>query len=91
MIYWKCSRSGEPWLKMKQVLRHKCLRSDHGDEYCSKEFERYYALNGIRRKKTIPNILLQNGVAKHLNRVIIKPAKSMRLHSRLPRKFKQMQ
>ena len=34
--------------------RLKCLRSNNGGEYCSKEFDRYYSHNGIRREKTVP-------------------------------------
>jgi hypothetical protein len=32
----------------------KCLRSDNGGEYCSKEFDDYCSYHGIRREKTIP-------------------------------------
>jgi hypothetical protein len=32
----------------------KCLRSDNGGEYCSKEFDDYYSYHGIRREKTVP-------------------------------------
>ena len=31
----------------------KCLRSDNGGEYCSKEFDRYCSDHGIRREKTV--------------------------------------
>ena len=34
--------------------RLKCLRSDNGGEYCSKEFDSYCSHNGIRREKTVP-------------------------------------
>ena len=34
--------------------RLKCLRSNNGGEYCSKEFDRYYSENGIHREKTNP-------------------------------------
>jgi hypothetical protein len=32
----------------------KCLRSDNGGEYCSKEFDDYCSYHEIRREKTIP-------------------------------------
>ena len=35
--------------------RVKCLRSDNGGEYNSKEFTNFFAAHGIRMKKTIPN------------------------------------
>ena len=36
------------------VKRLKCLISDNGGEYCSKEFDSYYSYHGIRREKTVP-------------------------------------
>ena len=33
--------------------RLKCLRSDNGSEYCSKEFGRYCSENGIHRENTV--------------------------------------
>ena len=33
--------------------RLKCLRSDNGGEYCSKELDNYCSYNGIRRVKTV--------------------------------------
>ncbi|HEX4849418.1 MAG TPA: DDE-type integrase/transposase/recombinase, partial [Puia sp.] len=44
--------------------RLKCLRSDNGGEYCSKEFEDYCSFNGIRRQKTVPGTPQENGVAE---------------------------
>jgi hypothetical protein len=32
----------------------KCLRSDNGGEYCSKEFHDHCSYHGIRREKTVP-------------------------------------
>ena len=32
----------------------KCLRSDNGGEYCSKEFDRYCSKHEIRRENTVP-------------------------------------
>ena len=34
--------------------RLKCLRSDNGGEYCSKEFDSYCSHNGIHGEKTTP-------------------------------------
>ena len=31
----------------------KCLRSNNGGEYCSKEFDDYCSSNGIHRQKTV--------------------------------------
>ena len=45
-------------------LRMKCLRSDNGGEYCSKEFDSYCSHNGIHREKTVPGTPQENGVIK---------------------------
>ena len=39
--------------------RLKCLRSDNGGEYCSKEFDSYCSHNGICKEKTVHPTLLQ--------------------------------
>ena len=43
----------------------KCLRSDNGGEYYSKEFDRYYLKHGIHRDKTVPRTPQGNGVKKN--------------------------
>ncbi|XXG64806.1 hypothetical protein AAC387_Pa05g2660 [Persea americana] len=67
---WKALVENEIGLKLK------CLRSDNGGEYCSKEFEEYCAKNGIKREKTIPNTPQQNGVAERMNRTIVERARN---------------
>ena len=55
----------------------KCLRSDNGGEYCSKSFEDYYFVNGIRRKKIMPITPQENGVSKRMNETIMECARSI--------------
>ena len=62
----------------------KCLRSDNGGEYCSKEFENYCSSNGIRRQKTVPRTTQENGVVERMNRTIMEHAQNMRLHVGMP-------
>jgi transposase InsO family protein len=62
----------------------KCLRSNNGGEYCSKEFDDYYSYHGIRREKTIPRTPQENGVSKRMNGTIMERARSMRLHVDFP-------
>ena len=71
----------------KICLRLKCLRSDNGGEYIDRGFKEYCATNGIRMEKTILRTPQQNGVAEHMNRTINERARSMRLHSGLPKVF----
>ncbi|GJS14325.1 retrovirus-related pol polyprotein from transposon TNT 1-94 [Tanacetum coccineum] len=65
----------------------KCLKSDNGGEYSSREFIEYCAENGIRMLKTVPETPQQNGVAERMNRTLNERAKSMRLHAGLPKMF----
>ena len=45
---WKAIAENEICLKLK------CLRSNNCGEYCNDEFEKYCAMNGIKRQKTVP-------------------------------------
>jgi transposase InsO family protein len=65
----------------------KCLRSDNGGEYCSKEFDDYCSYHGIRREKTVPRTPQENGVSERMNRIIMEHARSMRLHVGFPLQF----
>jgi hypothetical protein len=65
----------------------KCLRSDNGGEYCSKEFDDYFSYHGIRREKTVPRTPQENGVSERMNKTIMERARSMRLHAGLPLRF----
>jgi len=67
--------------------RLKCLRSDDGGEYCSKEFDRYCSENGIHREKKIPGTPQENGVLERMNRTIMERARCMRLHAGFPLQF----
>eukprot|EP00253_Pinus_taeda_P024792 PITA_24792 len=55
--------------------RLKCLKSNNGGEYCSKEFDRYYSGNGIHREKTVPRTPQENGVLERMNRTIVERAR----------------
>ena len=65
----------------------KCLRSDNGGEYCSKEFDDYCSYHGIRREKTVPQTPQENGVSERMNKTIMEHARSMRLHAGFPLQF----
>jgi hypothetical protein len=67
--------------------RLKCLRSDNGGEYCSKEFDDYCSYHGIRREKTVLGTPQENGVSERMNRTIMEHARSMRLHVGFPLQF----
>jgi hypothetical protein len=67
--------------------RLKCLRSNNGGEYFSKDFDDYYSYHGIHREKTIPRTPQENGVLGRMNRKIMERARSMRLHVDFPLQF----
>ena len=63
------------------------MKFDNGVEYIDRGFKEYCAANGIRMEKTIPRTPQQNGVAERINGTINERARSMRLHSGLPKAF----
>ena len=65
----------------------KCLKSDNGGEYISADFKEYCVVNGIKMVRTVPGTPQENGVAERMNRTLNERARSMRLHSGLPKTF----
>ena len=55
----------------------KCLRSDNGGEYMSREFKAYCEEMGIVHHHTTSYTPQQNGVAERLNRTLLEKARSM--------------
>ena len=66
--------------------RLKCLKSNNGGEYCSKEFDDYFSYHRIRREKTVLGTPQENGVLESMNRTIMEYT-SMRLHVGFPLQF----
>jgi transposase InsO family protein len=64
--------------------RLKCLISDNGGEYFSKEFDDYFSYQGIRREKIVPRTPQENSVLERMNMTIMECARSMRLHVGFP-------
>jgi transposase InsO family protein len=48
----------------------KCLRSDNGGEFTSKEFMEYYSRHGIKRKFFVARTPWQNGVIERKNMIV---------------------
>ncbi|XP_048323873.2 retrovirus-related Pol polyprotein from transposon TNT 1-94 [Ziziphus jujuba] len=65
----------------------KCLRSDNGGEYTSKEFDAYCRRHGIRHEKTVPRTPQHNGIAERMNRTIMEKVRSMLSMAKLPKPF----
>lgn len=65
----------------------KCLRSDNGGEYSSKEFSEYLKQQGIKRQLTCPHTPQQNGVAERKNRHLAVACRSMMHSKNVPTRF----
>ncbi|KAH9668944.1 hypothetical protein KPL70_021590 [Citrus sinensis] len=65
----------------------KCLRTDNGLEFYSKEFEEYCQKHGIKRHKTVRFTPQQNGLAERMNRTLVDKTRCMLINSKLPRSF----
>ena len=55
----------------------KCLKFDHGGEYCKKEFDSYCSYNGIHREKTFPGTPQENGFSERMNKMIMERARCL--------------
>ncbi|GLJ45784.1 hypothetical protein SUGI_0963520 [Cryptomeria japonica] len=65
-------------------LKIKCLRSDHGGEFTSGEFNNFCDKHGIRRQFSAPRTPQQNGVVGRKNRTILDVARKMMMEANLP-------
>ena len=65
----------------------KVLRTDNGEEFCSKEFEEFCRKCGIAWQKTNPYTPEQNGVVERMNKMLMERARSMLSGVRLGHKF----
>ena len=59
-------------MEKEQGRSVKCLRSDNGGEYTSREFQDYCEECGIRRHFLVKGTPQQNGVAERMNRTLWK-------------------
>lgn len=65
----------------------KTLRTDHGGEYCSKEFNIFCDEQGIRRELTAAYTRQQNGVSGRKNRTILNMVRSLLARGKIPKSF----
>lgn len=68
-------------------LRIKKLCSDNGGEYEDIGFKKFCYESGIMFEMTVPGTPQQNGIAERMNRTLTKKARSMSLHTGLPKQF----
>ena len=65
----------------------KCLRSDNGGEFTSKEFNHYYEEHGIRRQFSATRTPQHNGVVERTNKAMLEMARTMLNDPQLDDKF----
>ena len=63
--------------------RVRCLRSDNGGEYCSKQFQGFCLHHGIIRQMSTPYTPQQNGLAERMNRTLMEMTRSMLYHMQM--------
>ncbi|GJZ32249.1 retrovirus-related pol polyprotein from transposon TNT 1-94 [Tanacetum coccineum] len=87
------SQTFEAFMKFKAMvekekgLKIKSMRSDRGGEFLSKEFNKFYEDNRIRRFLTAPYSPQQNGVVERKNRTILNMVQSMLKSKKMPKEF----
>ena len=74
-------------VEREKGVKLKCLRTDNGLEFLSKEFENYCKDRGIKRHRTVPLNPQQNGAAERYNRTILERVRCMLLASGLEKRF----
>eukprot|EP00253_Pinus_taeda_P029577 PITA_29577 len=65
----------------------KCLRTDNGGEFTSKEFDNYCKDAGIKRHKTTIYTPKQNGVVERMNMILLERARSMLSNANLQKEL----
>lgn len=68
-------------------LSIKCLRTDRGGEFTSKEFSDFCRKNGIKRQLTAAYTPQQNGVAERKNRTVMNMVRSLLSEKDVPKTF----
>ncbi|KAF0703375.1 hypothetical protein AaE_015405 [Aphanomyces astaci] len=74
-----------PWLERQTGTKLKCLRSDNGGEYLSKEFSQSLTTLGIKHETSAVDSQFQNGKAERFNRTIFEMALAMLTHASMAR------
>ena len=65
----------------------KCLRSDRGGKFTSKEFETFCNDKGIKRQTSRPRTRPHNGIAKRRNRSMIGYAKTLMMEKNVALRY----
>ena len=82
-----CFKIFKEQVENETKLNLKCLRSDNGGEFTSKEFNHYYEEHGIKRQFSVARMPQQNGEAKRKNKSMLEMARTMFNDSHIDDKF----
>ena len=74
-------------VELEKGCKVKCLRTDNGLEFLSKEFDTFCKQRGIKRHMTVPLNPQQNGIAERANRTIVERVRCMLFSSGLGKKL----
>jgi hypothetical protein len=83
----KSIKSFITWVELETGQRVKILHSDRGGEYLAGYVKDYLEECGIKHKVTTPNTPQHNGVAEHLNRMLLDKAQAMLADANLPKSY----
>ena len=78
-------KSFAAWSHTQHSVRIKCLRSDRGGEFTSREFTTFLHEQGTERRLTTADMPQHNGVAESLNRRLMECVRAMRHQADLPK------
>ena len=65
----------------------KCLRSERGGKFTSREFELFYNDNCIKRQTSAPRTPPQNGISERRNRSVIECARTLMMEKNVALKY----
>ena len=74
-------------VEKEKELDVKCLRTDRGGEFNSKEFNDYCKLSGIKRQLTAAFTPQQNGVAERKNQTVMNMVRCVLTEKKIPKYF----
>ena len=83
----ECFKIFKELVENEAELRIKCLSSDNGGEFTSKDFNLYCEEHCIKRQFSAARTPQQNGVAERKNRTVMEMARTMLNDSQLSDKF----
>ena len=83
----KCFKSYKIRVENQLGVKIKALRSDHGSEFTSGEFETFLEEHGIQHQKSSVRTPQQNGVVERKNRAVVEMARTMMIDNEVPQRF----